>query len=498
MLTHFRTQLTLAMSLIVIATTVVVILGVIGTGLATVAQHYSELHMNIGKTVAISIASRSVESDSSSIQRYLGQLCASIPIESLVVFDEEKVIASAARDTSDTVALAPEDIDTWRRMIKVSARDGVFVEGLNGGELVLAGTVGPNPERIIGVVLWPVGGAPSSMIYRRIVFVSAFALIMVACALVIAAFLSHKISTPLAMLSESVARIGSGDLQVRAHITGPEELRRLAMSVNAMAESLENYLEVLKNETRRREQLETEVRLASEVQRSVLPENGTFLESIELSGMCRQSKEIGGDFYDFFALGPDTLTVAVGDAVGKGLPAAILAARCATLVRALAEQGLSLDRILSGMNHFLCRQFARSGQFVTMFIAVVDIQDQRIRYSAAGHNPPLLIRRHSGECIWLTSTEGLPLGIEGDVAFGMHEVNYNLGDVLVLYTDGVTEAQDVSNTLYGSERLAKAAALAAEGEAGSVARGIDADVTDFMRGNTIADDVTIVVAKSIV
>ncbi|GMV94864.1 MAG: hypothetical protein AMXMBFR82_46420 [Candidatus Hydrogenedentota bacterium] len=132
------------------------------------------------------------------------------------------------------------------------------------------------------------------MIYRRIVFVSAFAPLMVACALVIAAFLSHKISTPLAMLSESVARIGSGDLQVRAHITGPEELRRLAMSVNTMAKSLENHLEVLKNETRRREQLETEVRLASEVQRSVLPENGTILESIELSGMCHQSKEVGG------------------------------------------------------------------------------------------------------------------------------------------------------------------------------------------------------------
>lgn len=496
MLTRFRTQLTLAMTLIVIATTIAVVFGVIGTGFATIGQHITELHRNIAKTVVLSIASQPTTPGSGSVQSFLTEICRSVPVDSIAVFDDVRVIGSASRAGTNPPAFSAEEISEWRRAIAAGVRDDVYVEEIRDGEVILAGTRGADKGAITGVAMRPINGALSSMLYKRVVFVSLFAFLMVLIASAVSALLSRKISKPIGILSESVARIGSGDLRVRARVTGPEELRQLAASVNRMAESLQDYMDDLALETRRREQLETEIRVASELQRSILPKDETFFESIELKGMSRQSKEVGGDFYDYLALGPSTLGVAIGDAVGKGLPAAILITRCATLVRAFAEQGLPPDELLTAVNHVLCRQFAKSGQFVTIFFGIVDVHNHRLVYSTAGHNPPLLIGRHSGEATWLGSAKGLPLGIEKDVSFGNHEVDFTLGDVLVLYTDGVTEAQNPQFGLYGSQRLERTAAAATKGDAKSILNAIDTDVTQFMEGHTVEDDITIVTIKA--
>ena len=160
-----------------------------------------------------------------------------------------------------------------------------------------------------------------------------------------------------------------------------------------------------------------------------------------------------GDFFDYFDLGRGRIGIALGDGTGKGLPAAMLVAECGSVLSALVHEDHTPAELLHRMNTALYHRIGATGQFVTLFFLILDVDARRLYYSTAGHNPPLLAGAASGRMLRLESDLGFPLGIFDDSSFGEHQLTLEPDDTILIYSDGLTEAQAPDGSLYGEERL---------------------------------------------
>ncbi|MCC6489621.1 MAG: SpoIIE family protein phosphatase [Candidatus Hydrogenedentes bacterium] len=267
-------------------------------------------------------------------------------------------------------------------------------------------------------------------------------------------FLSRSITKPLHDVVEIAEQYGRGELMAKAPEYGPTETRVLGHVLNTMARSLEEHIAAQQEETRRREQLETELRVAANLQQSLLPEPGVReYGRLRLTGWNRQAKEVGGDFYDYWELGPGKTAVLIGDATGKGMTAALLAARCLSTVQSLSGNDSEPGEILANANRALCQQFKRDGHFVTAALVVVDTNASALHISLAGHCPPLFVSDALGEPVRVSSTKGMPLGVSVDTEFETITIPLRSRSTLLLYSDGLTEAVNAELKQYSEERV---------------------------------------------
>lgn len=241
-----------------------------------------------------------------------------------------------------------------------------------------------------------------------------------------------------------------------------------------------------------------EFEVARRVQAGLLPASPPRVRGLDVAGACVPANEVGGDYFDYFELDGDRLAIAVGDVSGKGVPAAIFMTLTKSYMVTQAPRAAEPAVVLSRVNAHLKRNLAR-GTFVTMALAVVDRAEGSVTYTRAGHNPPLLLRR-DGEGDFL-SASGLALGSAPSAVFDgltrSETASIGPGDLLLLYTDGVTEAMNVRSDEYGEERLVeKASALARSGApAQQVVDALLKDVRAF-RGRALQhDDITIVAVR---
>jgi sigma-B regulation protein RsbU (phosphoserine phosphatase) len=200
--------------------------------------------------------------------------------------------------------------------------------------------------------------------------------------------------------------------------------------------------------------IESELKVAREIQMSIVPKIfPPFPERTEfdIHALLKPAKEVGGDFYDFFFINDHTFGIAIGDVSGKGVPASLFMAVTKTLLKAVATPGLQPNEILALVNHELCRD-NDSVMFVTVFLGIVDLRDGKFCYSNGGHNPPVLLHK-DGSLELLRKTPGMALGVMDDIPFGCKERPLAKDDTLVLYTDGIVEALDSHETLYGEARF---------------------------------------------
>ena len=304
--------------------------------------------------------------------------------------------------------------------------------------------------------------------------------------------MSRGISRPIQELVEGVRQIGDGNLSHRVRIETGDEIHDLAEAFNGMAVSLRDRIDELREETQRRERLESELAIAAQVQRSLLPEKPPAVPGLELAGWSRSAREVGGDFYDFLEMGPDLLGIAIGDATGKGLPAALLITECSSVLKALAEETRSPGALLARTNAALCRQLEGSGQFITLFFMVVNTRTGAVTYSRAGHNPPLLLGANLGREAWLGEGMGLPLGVKRDCRFEDVEVQLDPADTVLLYSDGITEARRNGNDLYGEERMQSVLEGCIGCPLGEVLTHLHEDVAAHVGGKELSDDMTMV------
>jgi sigma-B regulation protein RsbU (phosphoserine phosphatase) len=242
--------------------------------------------------------------------------------------------------------------------------------------------------------------------------------------------------------------------------------------------------------------LEYELELAQTIQRALLPQHVPDIPGLELGVFSRPAQIVSGDYFDFFSFGDGAHGLAIADVAGKGVSASLVMASVQTALRALAPASQSPGEVLRQMNHLFCHNI-RFTTFVTVFLGSFDHTTRTLTYANAGHNPPLVVRDGAGAGAaidWLRPT-GAAIGLIEEAQFGVGRTSLSPGDVMLLYTDGVTEATNRGNELFGEERLAalvrRQAGLPAEG----LVRALRGALEAFGDGRPLSDDTTIVACK---
>ncbi|MCC6698224.1 MAG: SpoIIE family protein phosphatase [Candidatus Hydrogenedentes bacterium] len=311
-------------------------------------------------------------------------------------------------------------------------------------------------------------------------------------AVVLIMVLSNGFSRPIRQLAEGARQFGEGNLAYRIRLDSRDEMQSLAQAFNSMADSLQERMCELETATKHRERLESELAIAAEMQRALLPEFPPEIAGLDLSGWSQPAREVGGDFYDYFAVGPGRIRVVIGDATGKGLSAAMLTSECWSTLRALAADVTSLADLLARTNVAMCDAVGVSGRFVTLFAMEVDTGRGILRYAQGGHNPPVLLGIAPERRLLLSCPVGLPLGVDRHCEFREHEVPLLPGDTIVLYSDGITEARGSNDLLYGDKRLHEELRRLCGLSATDVLARIRSDVETHLGGLDLTDDITLV------
>jgi phosphoserine phosphatase RsbU/P len=239
-----------------------------------------------------------------------------------------------------------------------------------------------------------------------------------------------------------------------------------------------------------KERLEEGLKLAHDIQMSMLPKTfPPFPERRELDifAAITPTKQVGGDFYDFFFLDEDHLCFAIGDVSGKGVPAALFMAVIKTLFKAIASRVEKPSDILSTVNQQICRD-NDSKMFTTLFCGILNTRTGEIKYSSGGHNPPYHISR--GGVQQVPKTGGRVLGLLEETTYGWSRLTLGSGETIVLYTDGVTEAMDPAGQFFSEQRLESILTQTKFASAREQIEHLTSQITDFAAGAEQSDDIT--------
>ena len=335
-------------------------------------------------------------------------------------------------------------------------------------------------------------------LYDRYNFLWKMAVVALILLLAAVTFMSDSLSSrfvkPIRQMADGVRDIASGNLDKKLDIRTGDELEHLAVCFNAMTDELKRYMENLTNATAEKERIATELSLAKNIQQGALPQD--FFEDkkgFKIFATMDAAKQIGGDFYDFYMLDDNHLVVTIADVSGKGVPAALFMMRAKTILKNLALMAQSPDDfgpVMTLANRELC-QDNEEMMFVTVFIAQIDLSTGEVIYVNGGHNPPLA--RQGGRFTYLQQPKNsrLVLGVNEFASFEAQRMTLAAGDMLFLYTDGVTEAINKDEELYSEERLEQTLnGMKNETNVREILANVRRDIDDYADGTEQYDDIT--------
>ena len=319
-------------------------------------------------------------------------------------------------------------------------------------------------------------------------------LIVQVAALVFGAWLARSITSAVHQLFEGTARVQQGDFGHRIRIESRDQLGDLASSFNRMSASIEHLLHV----QREKQRLDDELRIARDIQKSLLPVEPPRLDGLGIADLCEPAREVGGDYYDFFDLGPRRIGVLVADVSGKGTSAALYMAELKGLMLALSHAEPSPRRLLLDVNRCLAGHLDNRS-FVTMIYAVIDLEAGTLTCARAGHTPLIVVSNGLSEVI---VPQGMVLGLRipgaserFDELLEEHTQPIHPGDVVILYTDGITEAMNERGDLFGDAALAEVVAHHHALDAGGIRERVLREVRAFVGQAEPHDDMTLIVLK---
>jgi serine phosphatase RsbU (regulator of sigma subunit) len=294
-------------------------------------------------------------------------------------------------------------------------------------------------------------------------------------------------------LHRGTQRVIKGDLDIKIDIPNEDELGDLAASFNAMTLAVKKGRE----EAIMRAHLESELDTARKIQERLLPREMPHLSGFEIAGTSLPSMQVGGDYFDFLDLGKGRLGIAIGDVSGKGIPAALLMANLQASLHAQALKTEKVAEVVSRINNLLVRS-TESNMFATFFYGLLDRNTSTFTSTNAGHNPPILLRTDGK--IERLETGDLVLGFLPDQKYSQQTTPLKAGDVLVLYTDGITEARDPQpkkneDKLFGEVRLIEVIEANASLSAREIQAAILQAVSTHTKNTPQGDDITLVVVK---
>lgn len=304
----------------------------------------------------------------------------------------------------------------------------------------------------------------------------------------------QTIEEEVGSLREGATRFGAGELGHRIPVRGGDELSALAGSFNDMAASLERQ----RAELVEKQRLDQDLEVALAIQRRFLPQRGLSVPGLEVAGISVPSREVGGDLFHYLELAGGRLAVALGDVSGKSVPAALIMSNVMSALRTEVQHEAEVEKSLERINRLLAEQI-EPGRFVTLFYGIADPSAGRLRYTSAGHNPVLRLNG-AGEASWLREG-GVPLGVQADSSYPSAEVPLEPGDVIVVYSDGVTEAEGPEESgripHFGEERLARTVTALRAESSETILTGVLDAVKAFAAGRPQADDITLVVLRRV-
>ena len=302
---------------------------------------------------------------------------------------------------------------------------------------------------------------------------------------------SKQLTEPLLELGEDVAVISGGDLAHRAEICDIGEIGDLARSFNDMAESLDGYIRDLTAVTAERERIGAELGVAKHIQASMLPcifPAFPDRDEFDIYATMTPAKEVGGDFYDFFMVDKTHLAIVMADVSGKGVPAALFMVIGKTLIKDHTEPDEDLGEVFGEVNNLLCKSNSE-GLFITAFEGVLDLVTGEFRFVNAGHEMPF-ISKSGGEFKPYKIKPGFVLAGMEDMKYKSGSIILDPGDRIFQYTDGVTEATDKDNRLYGMERLEAVLCKNSTKPPEEILKAVKEDIDRFVGEAEQFDDIT--------
>jgi len=303
-------------------------------------------------------------------------------------------------------------------------------------------------------------------------------------------FRGHAV-VPLVVDGRSIGVLMINTRQPR--LLNEDEVRFLRLMANQAAIAIEKAR--LHREEIERHRLEQELAVGQQIQLSMLPKDCPVVPGWEFAAVYQAARQVGGDFYDFFELPgePRQLGIVIADVADKGVPAALMMALSRTIIRTIALGGRSPSSALMRANELIVND-SRSSLFVTAFYATLDTHSGRLTYANAGHNRPLWLQVRSGEIQEVTAP-GIVLGVLEDIELEEREIDVAPGDLLVFYTDGVTEAMNTGGQQFDGERLRAAVAANPDASAQQILSAVVDAVRAFTGDAPQSDDLTLFVAK---
>jgi sigma-B regulation protein RsbU (phosphoserine phosphatase) len=301
-----------------------------------------------------------------------------------------------------------------------------------------------------------------------------------------------RITRPLARFADSADEVAKGNLDATLpDIKTKDEMARLSQSFSLMQTSLKQQMEELRQSTASKAAIESELKVASDIQMSMLPKIFPAYpdrDDIDIFGQLTPAKAVGGDLFDFF-IRDEKLFFCIGDVSGKGVPAALVMAVTRAQFRTVSAHESQPERIITRLNDTMS-EGNDSNMFVTLFVGVLDLPTGRLRYCNAGHDSPLLIGSGIG---MLPCDSNLPVGVMGDWKFTMQETQIDPGTTIFLYTDGLTEAENIDHAQFTDERILKVADTSLSTNDHNPHRLVENmtnAVRDFVNGAEQSDDLT--------
>ena len=305
--------------------------------------------------------------------------------------------------------------------------------------------------------------------------------------------LSRRFVKPINELSVGVKEISGGNLDKKLNIHTGDEIEHLATCFNGMTDEIKTYMANLEKETAERERIATELDVAKDIQNGMLPKDFPARADFELFATMTPAKEVGGDFYDFYFLDETHVAITVADVSGKGISAALFMVISKTMLNIFAESFYKqngLAPVVAAANEQLCAN-NEAMMFVTVFIGVLDLESGEFTYVNAGHNPPVVYRAEENHCEFLDVKKNFVMGPMDGIPFIEQKTTFKRGDLIFIYTDGVTEALNVADEEYLPDRLIKFMnSTDCRADLETLLKNIRGDVADHVGEAAQSDDIT--------
>ena len=278
--------------------------------------------------------------------------------------------------------------------------------------------------------------------------------------------------------------------------TKPIDLDDLQRTIEKAIEQIE-YIKSAQKEHAELVDIQSDLSVAREIQQGILPRSFKLKVSdpgaVDIFASMEAAKDVGGDFYDFFPIDDHRIGFAIADVSGKGVPAAIFMAVSHTLIKATGIRDLASNECMETVNNILCNESVGS-MFVTVFYGVYDLTTGQVDYTNAGHNPPYILHA-DGSVEMLKNDCNLVLGAVEDMKYNSQSLQLNPGDALVMYTDGVTEAENKAHDQFGESRLETELAALQGADSKQIVQTVLAKVREFAAGAPQSDDITQLVIR---